>query len=259
MSLWPKEHGAYGQVAFPLATALLVAGPSLGGVLLALVVVAGFFAHEPAAVLWNLRGPHARRQLGPSATRWLAACLALASLAGIAAAWTVSPATRLALAVPAIPALGVAWAMLEGREKSWYGETAAAFAFSGSAVPVVMAAGRPFETALGVALPFALLFVSTTLAVRVVVLRVRGGRDPRAADATRAATLILTTGSLGLLAALAWLDAFPSAFAVAAAPGLVAAGSIALRPPSPARLRWVGWTLVGVSIATAALVVRAAV
>ena len=55
-SLLPKEHGAYGQIAFPLATAFVVAGVSTAGLLLAAAVVAGFLAHEPAAVLLGLRG-----------------------------------------------------------------------------------------------------------------------------------------------------------------------------------------------------------
>jgi regulator of cell morphogenesis and NO signaling len=42
---------------------------------------------------------------------------------------------------------------------------------------------------------------------------------------------------------------------VVSAPGLLTAGTIALRPPLPARLRRVGWTLVAVSVLTAALAV----
>ena len=38
----PKEHDAYGQVAFPLATAVGVAGGSTGGLLLSNAVIDGF-------------------------------------------------------------------------------------------------------------------------------------------------------------------------------------------------------------------------
>ena len=31
--MFPREHGAYGQLAFPLGAALVVAGPSLAGLL----------------------------------------------------------------------------------------------------------------------------------------------------------------------------------------------------------------------------------
>lgn len=63
MSLWPKEHGAYGQAAFPLLAAFGVAGPSPAGVLLAVAVAAGFLAHEPAVILLGRRGPRARREM----------------------------------------------------------------------------------------------------------------------------------------------------------------------------------------------------
>jgi len=36
----PKEHGAYGQIAFPIVTAFLVAGVSTSGLLMATAVIA---------------------------------------------------------------------------------------------------------------------------------------------------------------------------------------------------------------------------
>ena len=72
----PKEHGAYGQVAFPLATAFGVAGVSTDGLLLSATVIAGFLAHEPAAIVLGLRGSRAKRELGASAIVWLCCCLA---------------------------------------------------------------------------------------------------------------------------------------------------------------------------------------
>lgn len=254
MSLWPKEHGAYGQLAFPLITALAAAGVSAGGTLTALAVIAGFLAHEPAAVVLGLRGLRARREWGSSAAMWLLVLCIGGGVAGFAAIWTIEPSVRWSLAVPVIPALVLAVAMLRHREKSWYGEASAALAFSGAAVPVTMAAGGTLETAAVVAIPFALLFVTTTLAVRVVILGVRGGGNPRAAAPTRNATVALTAGAAGLLV-LTWLTGLSSySILIAAAPGLVTAGTIAMRPPLPARLRRVGWTLVAVAFITAALV-----
>ena len=119
MSLWPKEHGAYGQVAFPLITALTAAGASVGGTLTAMAVLAGFLAHEPAAVVLGLRGPRARRRLRWSATTWLVVLFAGGGMAAIGAIWTTEPAVRWSLAVPAVPALTLATAMLRHREKSW--------------------------------------------------------------------------------------------------------------------------------------------
>jgi hypothetical protein len=258
MTLWPKEHGAYGQLIVPQIAAFAVAGVSLGGAFVAAAVVAGFLAHEPAAVIIGLRGPRARRETGRHATTWLLACLVVGAVALLGAVWTTTASARWSLAVPAVPALVVAMAMLGNREKSWLGEVAAALAFSGAAVPVVIAGGVEVERALAVAIPFALLFVTTTLAVRVVILRVRGGGNPRAVAATRRAAIAVTGGGVALLALLSGARLLPLSILMAAAPGLVAAGTIALYPPSPAKLRRVGWTLVGVSLLTVALVVSTA-
>jgi hypothetical protein len=258
MSLWPKEHGAYGQLVFPLITAFAVAGVSAGGNWTALAVFAGFLAHEPAALVFGLRGPRARRQMGSSAVTWLLVLFVGGSMAALAAFWTIEPFVRWSLAVPAIPAVVLAVAMLRHREKSWYGEASAALAFSGAAVPVTMAAGGTLETAAMVAIPFALLFVSTTLAVRIVILNVRGGGNPRAAAATRNATVAVITSAAALLVLASLTGVLSSSILLAAAPGLVTAGAIAIRPPPPARLRRVGWTLVAVSVVTAALVLATA-
>jgi hypothetical protein len=259
MSGWraflPKEHGAYGQLAFPLAASYGVAGISIGGLLLSLAVMAAFLAHEPAAIVLGQRGVRVRRELGASATTSLSGLLALTLLAGIAAAFVVDPVVRWSFAVPAVPGLLLAIAMVVGREKSWYGETLAAMAFAGVAVPVTMAAGASLDVAWAVAIPFALLFITTTLAVRVVILRVRGGGDPRAAAATRRVTFAISAAALvtiGLLTLARWLQ---PAVIMAAAPGLLTAAIVAARPPAPAHLRFLGWSLVGVSTLTAAIVV----
>ena len=69
----PREHGAYGQLVFPLVTAFGVAGLSSGGLLLATAVIAAFLAHEPAAVRFGQRGVRASREDGAGAARWLGA------------------------------------------------------------------------------------------------------------------------------------------------------------------------------------------
>ena len=257
-ALLPKEHGAYGQVAFPLATAFGVAGLSYPGLLLSAVVIAGFLAHEPAAILLGLRGPRAKRELGAAATTWLWCWVVTGIAAALAAAIVIDSPARWSLAVPLVPALLLLVAMIKGREKSWYGEAAAALAFAGAAVPITMGAGAPLAAAAAVAIPFALLFTTTTLAVRVVILRVRGGGDARATAATRRATLAIAAGSSVLIGAMTiagWLG--PSVL-VASAPGLLTAAIVAARPPAATRLRPLGWSLVAVSILTAAIVVATA-
>ena len=255
--LFPREHGAYGQVAFPLIAAFGVAGPSTSGVLIAVTVIAAFLAHEPALVLLGYRGPRAKRDLRTRASRWCALSLLVALATAVGAALAIERGARWSLAVPFVPALFLLIAMLRGEEKTWHGEVATALASSGAAVPITMSAGVPPSTAWAVALPFALLFVASTLAVRAVILRVRGGGDPKATSFMRGAALSLVVGGAVALAGLEAARLAPNAL-IAAAPGLATAGGVALRPPSPAHLRTVGWTLVGVSVLTTVIVVLAA-
>jgi hypothetical protein len=251
----PKEHGAYGQLAFPALTAFLVAGASPAGLLIVVAAVAGFLAHEPAAVLIGLRGVRAQRDLQQRAAMWLACTAVLGTAAGIAALVMVPTEVRWSFAVPLAPALLLAAAASRGQEKSWYGETAASLAFSGVAVPVSLAASASLATALTVAIPFASLFVASTLAVRVMILRARGGGNAQATAATRRAALSVAAGASTALALVVALGLLPASALVAAAPGLLMACVVATYPPTPHRLRTVGWSLIAVSLVTASIVV----
>lgn len=251
----PKEHGAYGQVTLPLLTALVVAGPSTGGLLIALAAVAGFLAHEPVVVLLGERGPRAARDLRARAIRWLVGATAIGLAAGLGAVWTMPPGTQWLLAVPLVPALAVAAALRHGLGRSWHGETAAALAFSGVAIPVAAAAPAPVETGAAVAIPFALLFVGGTLAVRAVILRVRSGGDLRATRATRVAALALVAGATAVLGVATTVGVLSAVVLVAAMPGLLTVVAVVMRLPAPNRLRPLGWTLMAASVVTAAVVI----
>jgi hypothetical protein len=257
MSLFPKEHGAYGQIAFPLIAAFAVAGASLAGLLFATAVIAGFLAHEPALVVLGYRGPRVKRELWHSAGRWFACWVLLGAAAAVGALLTIDRSVRWSVAVPLLPVALLAVAAVRGEEKSWYGETAAALAFAAAAVPVSMAAGVSFARAAAVAVPFALLFVSSTLAVRVVILRVRRGGDRKAMARTRWAAVSLAVGASLILGLLSAAGLLPAAVLAAAAPGLLTAMVIAMNPPAPARLRTLGWTFVAISALTTVIVVSA--
>jgi hypothetical protein len=253
--LLPREHGAYGQITLALATALSAAGVSTGGLLLTVSAVAAFLAHEPATILLGLRGARAERELRGAAIAWLASCGSISVIAGIVALFTVDRQTAWSIAVPGVPAGLLAIATVHGREKSWYGELSAALAFAGLAVPVTMAAGASLKSAAAVAIPFALLFVTSTLAVRSVILRVRGGGNARAALVTRRWAFVVTAAGTACLAWLTRVEALPASTLAAAAPGLLTALVMTARPPHPGRLRTVGWTLIAVSVLTSAIVI----
>ena len=61
---------------------------------------------------------------------------------------------------------------------------------------------------------------------------------------------------IGAMTIAGWLS---SAVLLACAPGLITASIVAARPPAPARLRSLGWTLVAISTLTAAIVIATAV
>src|SRR4030095_16500565 len=165
-------------------------------------VVAGFLAHEPCAVLLGLRGTRAGRELRGPAMRWLGTFLVVGAMTGLGALATIDPGARWSVAVPLAAALPLIIATIRHQQKSWHGEIAASLVCAGAAVPIAMAAGATTKTASAVAIPFALLFVASTLGVRVVILRVRRGGDPKAPAATRRAALSFTVGSAAMLALL---------------------------------------------------------
>ena len=66
-SLMPREHGAYGQLALPLLTALFSGRPTAAAFLYSTAAVFAFFAHEPLLVLLGQRGSRAFRELGARA------------------------------------------------------------------------------------------------------------------------------------------------------------------------------------------------
>ncbi|HEX5107388.1 MAG TPA: YwiC-like family protein [Vicinamibacterales bacterium] len=255
MSLLPREHGAYGQMAVPLVTSIAVAGLNTASLLIGLAEVAGFLAHEPLLVLLGRRGVRARREEGAHAAWWFGASAATMAAAGAGALWLVPPGVRWSLLLPILPALVLGAAVSAKEEKSTRGELAAALAFSLAAVPLCMAAGATVSTALAVGITFASVFVADTLAVRSIVLAVRGGGDPRAARSARIAALVVAAAAAVALAGAGLRALLPWGAFGAAAPGLAVAVWLAFSPPRPSQLRKVGWALVAASVAAALVLI----
>lgn len=251
----PKEHGAYGQLAFPLLTSFAAAGIAWAAVSMAIAVVALFLAHEPLLIVLGHRGPRALREQGARARWWLIATVATAAVTGVAAVLLAPAALRWTFAVPLVPGAWLLWMAVRGTEKSSGGETSAAVTFASVAVPLCAAAAGSPALGVSVAVPFALLFVTSTLAVRVVILRTRGGGDPAAVRATRRATFLIAIAGSGAMLAAAAGGLLPWGAFVATLPGLGLACGIAAFPPRPARLRRVGWTLVGMSVLTSVILI----
>jgi hypothetical protein len=157
--------------------------------------------------------------------------------------------------IPLLPAAAAAGAVALDREKTVAGEVAVALAFSLSALPVCMVAGAVSAVAVSVAMTFAAVFVSTTLAVRATVVASRGGGNPGTARVMRAIVVAFVTLASAGLAMFNWRGLLPASASIAAMPGLGAAVWLALVPPEPTRLRTVGWALVATSTAAAAILI----
>ena len=188
-SLLPREHGAWGQLAMPLATGLALGRPGPAAVLLVAAVVLAFLAHEPLLVALGQRGRRAKELAGARATRRLAVLGAGALVCGVAALLLAPPAARLAALAPAALALPVAPLVALRLEKTTAGELLVAAALSACAAPVALAAGAPAAWAWGSVVTWFASFAAATLPVRATLLwaRTRGARELRPLAAAGAA------------------------------------------------------------------------
>jgi hypothetical protein len=251
-SMLPHEHGAWGQLAMPLLTALLVGGATLAAVLLTLAVVLAFVAHEPLLVLLGQRGRRAAEEEGPRARRWLVTTGALAALSGLAGVALAPLEARLALALPVVLAAAVAVLVWRRLEKTTLGEIVVAAALASAGYAVALAGGATQVVALTAALAWILSFAAATLGVQVILARARskGARDPGRLHAALAAALVL------LAVALAGAG-LPPALPLATLPTALFSIVVCLGRFSPKRLRQLGWALVGSSFVTLAILVWA--
>jgi hypothetical protein len=248
--LIPREHGAYGQLLFPLVCALVIGRPSPGAYLLAASAVAAFLAHEALLVVLGQRGGRAAREQGSDARRSLALFGGFCAVTGTVAL-VVTPFEALTwLLVPLVLGALVAVAVVTHRERSTAGEIVVATALSSVSLPIAVAGGVPREAAVTLFIVFAAVFITATVAVRSMIGRVAraGGPHPALASA-------ITVAVVAGLAAGGVTDRLSPIAPYAALPVCAIALGLTVRPPSPRYLRPIGWTLVGATALTAVLLV----
>lgn len=250
--LAPREHGAYGQLLFPLASALLIGRPAAGAYLLAASAVAAFLAHESLLVVLGQRGARVARDQGTDARRSLALFGAFCAVTGLVS-FAVLPLDALTLLlVPLALAVFVAIAVFMHRERTTAGEIVVGLALASVSLPIATAGLVARASAVTLFVVFASIFITATVAVRSMVGRVAkaGGPHPVVAIALTLAVLagLASAVAIGRLAPIAPLAALPVC---------VVALGLTVRPPSPRRLRAVGWTLVGATGLTAVILVVA--
>ena len=251
--LIPREHGAYGQLAFPLATALIIGRPTPGAIALAAAGVAAFLSHESLLIVLGQRGSRAAREEGSEARHTLLVFGTLAIVAGIGAVVSLNWLARWALALPAVLALQLGVAMFSGTERTYAGELLAAGTLSSLSVPVAIGAGVTPRSGFTVFVVFALSFLVATTAVHAII----GRATHSAGMSRRPMSAVLTLFALFVLAALVRVGFIQPIAPFAALPVGVLALFLVTRPPPPRHLRVVGWSLVAATAATAILLVVA--
>jgi len=242
-SLAPREHGAYAQLAVPLAAAYAGGHPAAAAWLFGLAAVAAFLAHEPLLVLLGQRGKRALAQSGARASGRAVGLAAVSLLAAAAGAALDRRAAVVGL-VPVAFALVLAAFVVRRRERTYAGELVAAAALAGAALPVAIGAGWQVRAALAAFIGWTAGFAAVTF----VVFAIAHKRTPN--PASRALALFLPA------LAIAMADVFLGKQALATGVPLVglAAVVVAFRPAAR-RLHSVGWTVAAATLAQAVAVV----
>ena len=239
-ALWPREHGAFGQLGFPLATALLAARPTAPALLLTGAAIAAFLAHEPALVASGRRGRSAQEQDGARALRWFVLAGLAALALGAAGLWLATRPARAGAAIAAVLGSLLAGAVYLKAEKTLAGELIAAAAMTSAGFMVALASNMPWALAAALWETWLLAFAAAVFPVRSMVAR-----------APAAARIVPT---LATIAAAAFV--LPRDFAACAAPVFAVSLFLALKPPPMKEMTRAGWMLmIAGLLTTIALVV----
>jgi hypothetical protein len=240
-SLLPREHGAWGQLAMPLVSALVLGGPAPAALLLAVATGLAFLAHEPWLVLLGHRGARAQAVDGSRARRAMRLALTAAVLTGLAGLWLAPAVARLALLLPTSLATAVGALVLARRERTVPGELTVVSAFASSGLAVALAGGAPLRAAAASTVTWLLAFAASVFAVQVVLVRARSAGE--AEHGLRNAALVAAVAGGGSLLALA--AGLGLAVPAGVAPTALLSLGVCLIPFSARRLRTLGWGLVG--------------
>lgn len=248
--LMPREHGAYAQLGFPLATGLAYARGDLGAVAFAVAAIALFLAHEPVAVLAGVRGQRLREGLGGPARRRILALAVAAALGLVAAIGLAPPRAWMAAVLPG--GLGLLLVPLLGtrRLKSMAGEALVAAVFSTSVLPLALcgpASWRSAGVAAGIWFAAVLPAIVAVHAVKVA----HKGRETGRWTLVAAPALAAAVGGGAILGALL-LPPWGLKLLAVLPPALAVVG-VGLLRPHPRHLKRIGWTMVSADALTLAL------
>ncbi len=242
-SLIPREHGAYAQLVLPQLAVLCAARLTLGAVLMCASAALAFVSHESLMVASGARGTRALREEGQRARRTLSSYGLVGAALGLAGASLLAPNLRITLVPPLV--LGALALLASARlgPRSLLSQLASSAAFACIVLPVGVVGGLPLRSAVIHSVVWLTVFLISTLMARTLAHREERSRR------------FLVAVSAAFILGVAWAlvgARVPMPAALALTPACVACVAVALRPPSPTKLRAVGWTLVATSTFTAA-------
>ena len=242
--LWPREHGAYAQLAFPLLSGLALGGPTAAGLALGVATVSAFLAYEPVVVRAGGRGVRLQREHAVTARRQLIVLIPLALAAGMMGAWLAPPGGRRLIALPAALGACLALMLLARRVKTLPGEVVVAGTLAAMHLPIAASGAANGIQLWGPAGVWFSGFLLATLVVHAIKADLKG----RDRWIRIAATVVAVAGLLGALSLIAIADLH--ILGVALLIPVLAAFGVSLAHVHPRQLKRVGWTLVAANLAT---------
>ena len=247
--MWPREHGAYAQIAFPLITALALGSPGIASLLFVVSIIAVFMLHEPIMILTGARGGRAKREAADVARRRTAVLIAVAAVAGGIGLWLASREARISVAIPVALGALLAPLIFSRQEKTATGELLVAMTLPATMIPVAVAGGVGVREAIMAAAIWAIAFSLSTLTVRGIIARWKKNQKPGLMPVIAPA---LCAAAIAGAVYLAGRDDFPTLAAIAVVPTAFVALVFGLIGVHPRNLRSMGWTLVASNIAVLA-------
>ncbi len=239
--LMPREHGAYAQLGFPLATGLILSRGDAGAIGFAVAAMAFFLIHEPVAVLAGVRGVRLKDALGAVARRRILTLGAAAALGLVAALGLAPPRAWMAAVLPGGLALLLLPLLGTRRLKSLPGETLVAAVFSTSVLPLALCGPVAWRTAGVAAGVWFAAVLPAILAVHAIKVAFKG--RPEGRWTLGAAPGLAGTVIVGAIAAALLLPAWALKL-LAVLPPAAAVLFMGFSLPHPRHLKRVGWTMV---------------
>ncbi len=251
-SLLPREHGVYAELAFPIATALLLGGIGVASAAFAATIVLGVLIHEPFAVLAGRRGKRLQSQHAARAKTRVTVLTALIGATGVTALLSTSATARRAALVPLGLVIVLLPSVMAGREKTLWGELLVIGALSAGLMPVAVAGSLAWAAAAAASSVWFVSFALGTVTVHAVKSYHKSGAG-NSWSLAAAPLLGLTAIGGGLIAASNALVV--PAVVYALLPSALAATAISVLRVHPRNLRAVGWSLVAAYVVTLVVLV----